>query len=55
MKVVIHEGKEHERPAELFVAGQCLALVIGKRIIRIALSPMQWKLLSKSAGDRGGE
>lgn len=53
MKVTIQKDNEPEQQAELFAIGTCLGLEIGKSVIRVALTPSQWKLLSKSAADRG--
>ena len=52
MKVTIQIDKEPEKQAEFFVLGPNLGLEIDKQMIRIALTPSQWKLLAQSAGDR---
>ena len=55
MKVIVQRGKGPERQGELFVIGQCLGLEIDKVMIRSGLTPTQWSLLARSAGDREKE
>ncbi len=52
MKIIIQENQEPEKEAELFVIGACLCLQIGKKMIRVALTDSQWRLLARSATER---
>jgi hypothetical protein len=55
MKVTIQKDKEPEREAKLFAIGTCLGLEIDKSMIRIVLTPSQWKVLAQSAADRSAK
>ena len=52
MEVEHQAAKGPHRKAELFCAGSCLAVQIGTKIHRFALTSEQWELLRQSAASR---
>lgn len=53
MRVEFQKNDEPVRDdADLFALGVCLGITVGEDTYRIALTPSQWKLLSKSAANR---